>query len=477
MSKFYITTPIYYINDRPHIGHAYSTIAADTLARYFRGQGVEVLFSTGTDENSQKTVIAAAKRKQELKAYIDELAGLWQSTWDKLDISYDTFIRTTEPGHQAAVKDFVGRVQTKGDIYLGKYRGLYCVGCEEFKKEDELVNGKCPEHNTEPELVEEENYFFALSKYQQALLDHIEAHPDFVQPESRRNEVVAFIKRGLEDFSISRSSREWGIPWPGDPGHVVYVWFDALINYLTVAGYPGDHSKWWPADVHLVGKNIIKFHCIYWPAMLLSAGLPLPKMVFAHGFFTVDGTKISKSLGNAIDPLALAEKYGVDPLRYYLLREIPFGTDGEFTDERFVTLYNTDLANELGNLVQRVASMLTRYLGGTLPAVPPPSHDVAPYHEAMLNLKLDKALEHVWLEIKGLNQFLEEEKPWEKAKAEPEELKRVLGHAVGDLAQISDLLTPFLPETAEKITQTFAGGKVHPEVGILFPKHDEPHAG
>lgn len=474
MSKFFITTPIYYINDKPHIGHAYPTIAADVLARYHREQGDEVLFSVGIDENSLKTVEAAAKQKQPITEYTDDMAKTWKDTWDATGISYDTFIRTTAEHHKKAVYDLMKRVEAKEDFYKGSYEGLYCVGCEEFKRETDLVDGKCPLHNREPEKRKEENYFFRLSKYEQPLLEHIKNNPNFIQPEARRNEIVAFIERGLEDFSVSRQRGQWGIDWPGDSSQKIYVWFDALVNYLTVAGYPDGKAKdWWPADVHLVGKDIIKFHCIYWPAMLMSAGLELPKQVFAHGFFTIDGQKMSKSLGNAVDPVELAGKYGVDALRFYLLREIPFGGDGDFSHDRFRQMYDSELANELGNAVQRVASMVSRYLGGEIGDIPAAGHDVGLYHDAMRELRLDRALDELWVHVKSINQFIEQEKPWELAKTDPDHLKVVLAQAVADLMHVAQLLLPFIPATAQRIAQTFADGKVNAEVGILFPKFDE----
>jgi len=475
MAKKLITTPIYYINAQPHIGHAYSTIAADVLARYEREMGHEVWFTVGTDENSQKTMQAVEKNGGgDIATYATEMSGAWKKVWDDLGISYDTFVRTTSPEHRAAVEAFLQKIAASDDLYKGTYEGLYCVGCEEFKRPDDLVDGKCPLHNTEPERLKEENYFFKLSKYQKPLLDHIRQHPEFVAPVSRRNEVLAFIERGLEDISFSRPSRGWGIPFPGDDKQVVYVWSDALVNYLTAVGYPKPgYEQWWPASLHLVGKDIIKFHCIIWPAMLLSAGLPLPEQVFAHGFFTVNEQKISKSLGNAIPPHVITDKYSIDGLRYYLLRDIPFGQDGEFSFDRLHSVYNADLANELGNLVQRTASMITKYMGGNLGAVEAHAHDASRYHEAMANLRFDKALEDVWERVKGLNQLIEEEKPWVLAKEDIEHLAEVLTHVVSDLLQISGLLLPFLPTAAVKIAKTFEGGAVHSEVGILFPRIED----
>jgi methionyl-tRNA synthetase len=472
MSKFFLTTPIYYINDKPHIGHAYSTIAADVLARFHRQHGDEVFLSVGVDENSQKTAQAAGSDvPASIQAYADTMSRRWEDTWQALGISSDIFIRTTEPEHKRAVEAFFKAVKAD-DIYKGKYEGWYCVGCEAFKKEDDLVGGKCPDHQTTPQRLEEENYFFRLSRYQEPLLDHIKRNKSFIRPQSRRNEVVAFIERGLEDFSISRATQKWGIPFPGDDSQVVYVWFDALINYLTATGYPeSDSRKVWPPNLHLVGKDIIKFHCIYWPAMLLSAGLTLPEMVFAHGFFTIDGTKISKSLGNAIDPVELVGLYGNDALRYYLLSEFPFGSDGDFSHERFRAVYDSDLANDLGNLVQRTAAMATKYLKGEIGIVPAHSHDVSNLNAAMANLRFDKALEDIWQRIRGLNQLIEEEKPWVLAKEDNNEhLKEVLQHLVADLLQIAQLLLPFMPATSAKIMNIFGGPTIKLDDGVLFPK-------
>lgn len=467
-----LSTPIYYINAVPHIGHAYTSTAADVLARYHRKQGREVLFSTGTDENSKKTTEAAEKAGQDPRTYTDEMAVKWQEVMDKLGISYDRFVRTTEEDHQKTTYALLERIQEAGDIYKGSYEGLYCVGCESFIKETDLVDGKCPDHNKEPEKLTEENYFFKLSKYGDQLLQHIKDNPDFVRPQSRRNEVVSFIEQGLEDISVTREKQDWGMRYPFDEQHVIYVWVEALINYLTVTGYPGEgFDKWWPMDAHLVGKDIIKFHCVYWPAMLLSAGLPLPKTVVANGFINVGGVKISKSLGNAVDPIGLSDEYGLDALRYYVMSQVPYGADGDFTLEHFHDVYNAHLANELGNLVQRTATMARRYLESGFGEVPKGSLDEGPYHQAFADYQLDKAINHVWTSVRALNQYVEENKPWELAKADDQDkLKAVLLHLVGGILQVSELLEPFLPETADKIAKTFSGGKVNPDVGILFPK-------
>lgn len=471
-NNFYITTPIYYINDKAHIGHAYTTITADVLARYHRGLGDEVLFATGTDENSQKTVQAAEKVGQDIVSYTDEMALKWQETWERLGVNVDVFIRTTEERHKTAVYEMLDKLKKSDDIYEGLYEGLYCVGCEEFKRPDDLVEGKCQEHNQIPELIKEKNHFFRLSKYADQIKDHIKKNPDFISPVSRKNEILSFIEQGLDDISVTRESVEWGIPFPDSEGEVLYVWIDALTNYLTVTGYPSDgYDRWWPADIHVVGKNIIKFHCIIWPAMLMSAGLPLPKQILAHGFLNVGGTKISKSLGNAIDPIDLANDYGNDALRFLLLRIVPFGDDGDFTMEHFKALYNAELANDLGNLVQRTVKMIERYQGGSVGPLKEAAHDVKEYHDAMKGFRFDRALEHVWVVIKSTNQYLEEEKPWSIDEPEAEHRREVLAYCVSNLVHIAQLLTPFMPDTSKKIIDIFSDEKVT-NPGILFPRLD-----
>ncbi len=471
MNKYYLSTPIYYVNDKPHIGHAYATVAADILARYYRQKGYDVLFATGVDENAQKTVQAAEAAGKPIAQYTENMANVWQQTWEKLGITNDAFVRTTSEQHKAAVYEIIKRVQASGDIYKGTYKGFYCVGCESFIKESDLVDGLCPDHKTKPEWLEEDNFFFKLSRYQQQLLEHIESHPDFIQPKSRRHEVVSFIEQGLQDFSISRSTQKWGIPWPDEPNQVVYVWFDALTNYLTATGFPNpEYQKYWPCNLHLVGKDIIKFHCIYWPAMLISAGLPLPEQIFAHGFFTIDGQKISKSLGNVVDPLALADEFGIDTLRYYLFAEIPFGEDGEFNNQRFHTVYTTDLADDLGNLVQRVAVLISKHLEGKIGDLPEPTIKVEAYEQAIKSLKLSSALKGVWQEIRNLNVYLQDQKPWQKVATDKADFEKIVRQTVANLLLIANLLKPFLPESSNKISSTFAGGTIHPEVGLLFPK-------
>jgi len=472
MNKFYVTTPIYYVNDKPHIGHAYTTITADIIARYYRNKGYDVKFVTGVDENSQKTVNAAASNNEDIKVYLDRMANSWKSTWDQLGISYDTFIRTTATFHEKGVLDIIKRVNSSGDLYKDKYEGFYCVGCESFKKESELVDGLCPLHNKKPDWIFEENYFFKLQKYQERLLEHINSHSNFIQPESRRNEIVSFINHGLQDFSVSRSTQKWGIPWPDEDNQVVYVWFDALTNYLTAVGYPDEeYKKYWPADLHVIGKDIIKFHCIYWPAMLMSAGIELPEHVFAHGFFMIDGQKISKSLGNAIDPIDLIKSRGSDALRYYLFSEISFGEDGEFSTSRFEELYSTELSNNLGNLVQRIAVLASKHLGPEYGSIPTSTIDSRFYEEAMESLNLTVALKQIWSEVRKINLFLQDNRPWEVVKTDKEEFARIMKQAISNVLLLSRLLKPFLPDSSDKIQKTFSNGKINLDVGLLFPQN------
>ncbi|MBU0531023.1 methionine--tRNA ligase [Patescibacteria group bacterium] len=455
--KFYVTTPIYYVNDKPHVGHIYSTVAADILARYHRMLGEDVKFLTGTDENSQKGVEAAEKAGQEVQTYIDGMAATWQETFDSLGFTNDDFIRTTEDRHLKAVEKFWKAVEKKGDIYEGEYEGFYCTGCEAFVAESDLVDGKCAVHKKAPEKIKEKNYFFKLTKYRDDLLKYIDDNPEFIQPESRRNETLSYIRDFMEDISISRSSMKWGIPVPGDPDQRIYVWFDALINYLSGLGYgtnAKDFKTYWPADVHIVGKDIIKFHCALWPAMLMSAGLPLPKQVFAHGFFTINGDKISKSLGNAIDPHEIVKKYDIDTLRFFLMREIHFGEDGDFSMQRLEERYNTDLANDLGNLVNRVLAMTEKYFDGKVPekadgflAGAWPS-----YHEAMRTLRFHDAIEITWSIVRQANQFVEQQQPWQLAKLKEDKmLADTIYILLETLRHLAWMIYPFMPLTAEKI--------------------------
>lgn len=472
-NKFYVTTPIYYINDRPHVGHAYSTTAADVLARYWRGKlGDEnVMFSTGTDENSKKTIEAAELAGKSVNEYTNEMASVWKTTWDALGLSYNDFIRTSEPRHKVAVEHMLTKIEAAGDISKGHYEGPYCYRCEQFYRDDELVDGNCPVHKKPIEIVKEENYFFDLPKYSERVKAAIESGEMEILPQSRRNEVLAFIDRGLEKISISRANQDIGLELPFDRTQKIYVWVEALINYLTVAGYPNDdYEQWWENVTHIVGKDIIKFHCIIWPAMLMSAGLRVPKRVFAHGFFTLDGEKISKSTGNTIDPVELSEKYGNDALRYYLLREIPFGADGDFSQERFKVIYESELGNDLGNLVQRVAVMTNKYCGGEFGF--DGTLDETHEDKKLADLEFDAALHDTFALIQDQNQKIEQHKPWELAKTDPAAVKHLLSEIIEQILCAAQHLEPVLPDTAAKIGQTFSDGKVDASVGILFPRVD-----
>lgn len=461
--KFFVTTPIYYINDVPHIGHTYATTAADILARYYRLLGVDTFFLAGVDENAQKTVLAAEKSGKDIKRYTDDLAKIWQETWKKLSISNDDFIRTTEERHKKVVLEFFNKILAKGDIYKGKYEGLYCVGHEAFLKEGDLdENGFCPDHKTKPDHLVEDNYFFRLSAYQKPILEFLEKNPSFIEPVERYHEVYNFVKTGLQDISVTRSTQKWGITAPNDPNHVIYVWFDALINYISA------RPEKWPADLHIVGKDILRFHAVIWPAMLLSAGYQLPKKIFAHGFFTIDGEKISKSLGNAIDPLAIAEEYGKDSLRYFLFKEFPFGNDGNFSFERLKEVYNSDLANGLGNLVARVARLAETLKIEVSPATAKPLFDSA-FRIHLEKLEFQQALDYIWAKIRSCDKQIEETKPWELIKGNPDKARGILENLIRQIREIQELLLPFLPETAEKIATQFAGPKIK-VTSPLFPR-------
>ena len=470
MNKFYITTPIYYVNGKPSIGHAYTAIAADVLARYHRMLGEEVLFQTGTDENSQKNLEAAAKvgRENDVQGYLDEMAAVWERTFDSLGLTHNRFIRTTEALHFKAVEKFWNTVKDNDDIYLGTYEGLYCQGCEAFVNENDLVDGLCPFHKKAPSSVKEQNYFFKLTKYRDDLLAYIGEHPEFIQPESRRNEVLSYVRDFMADISISRETMNCGIPVPSDEKHRIYVWFDALINYLSGIGYGTDDQnfeKWWPANLHLVGKDIIKFHCALWPAMLMSAGLPLPKQVFAHGFFTIDGQKMSKSLGNTVDSIEVSEKYGLETVRYFLLREIPFGADGDFTWDDFILRYNGDLANGIGNLVSRTANLIEK--AGQVNINQP---KLIGQNENIDNYKLDLALKQIQEKITAADQLIDREKPWQLIKTDKTKAEKLLARLAGDILAIATELKPFLPATAEKIEKIFTAEKITKPQIPLFPR-------
>ncbi|QKG83068.1 methionine--tRNA ligase [Kroppenstedtia pulmonis] len=468
--SFYITTPIYYPNDKLHIGHAYTTVAGDTMARYKRLRGYDVMYLTGTDEHGQKIERRAKESGQSPQEFVDKIVTGIRKLWDQLDISYDDFIRTTQKRHKKVVQHIFQRLVDQGDIYLDEYEGWYCTPCESFWIERQLKDGNCPDCNRSVEKVREQSYFFRMGKYADRLLAYYEENPEFIQPASRKNEMVEnFIKPGLEDLCVSRTTFDWGIPVPDDPKHVMYVWLDALTNYISALGYSTEddtlYRTYWPADVHLVGKDIVRFHTIYWPIILMALDLPLPKSVFAHGFFQMKDGKMSKSKGNVVDPAPLAKRYGLDVLRYYLLREVPFGQDGVFTPEGFIERANADLANDLGNLLHRTLTMVEKYTGGVVPKSIPGATDlddglrelvketVEKTESALDQMQFSVALISIWELVRGTNRYLEGTMPWELAKdpAKSEVLGSVLYHVVESLRVVSILIQPFLVRTPAKM--------------------------
>ncbi len=469
--KYYITTPIYYVNDAPHIGHTYTEIAADALARWKRLQGYEVRFLTGTDEHGMKIASSAAAMGREPQEHVDINCGKFVEAWEKMGISYDDFIRTTQERHKKTIQAVFSRLHEKGDIYKGTYQGWYCKPCEAYWTEFQLQDKKvCPDCGRPVEKIEEEAYFFALSRYQDRLLSYINSHPDFIRPASRRNEVVNFIQSGLKDLNVSRTNFSWGIQVPFNPGHVIYVWFDALINYISAIGYPQDmeeFSKWWPADVHLMGKEIVRFHAVIWPAILMALDLPLPGVVFGHGWWTVEGQKMSKSVGNVVDPVALSEEFGLDAVRYFLMREVPFGSDGDFSRQALISRYNSDLANDLGNLLSRTLTMIDKYFGGTVPKaqkLTASSQDAVfseliidtpkKYEQAMDEILPSEALACVWGLISFANSYIEQKAPWSLAKqGKTQELAAVMANLFESLRVVSILIEPFMPETSVRMRQ------------------------
>jgi methionyl-tRNA synthetase len=468
---FYITTPIYYPSDKLHIGHAYTTVAGDAMARYKRLRGYDVWYLTGTDEHGQKIERRAKEKDQTPQQFIDDIVVGIKELWAKLEVSNDDFIRTTEDRHKRVVEKIFAQLMVQDDIYKGSYEGWYCTPCESFFLERQLVDGKCPDCGRPVELVKEESYFFRMSKYADRLLQYYEDHPDFIQPESRKNEMINnFIKPGLEDLAVSRTTFDWGIKVPGDPKHVIYVWIDALSNYITALGYgnEGDDKKFqdfWPADVHLVGKEIVRFHTIYWPIMLMALDLPLPKKVFAHGWLLTKEGKMSKSKGTVVDPVVLIDRYGLDALRYYLLREVPFGADGAFTPENFIERINFDLANDLGNLLNRTIAMIDKYFDGEIPAFAGTvtafdeslqklaAETITQVEAALENMEFSVALASLWQLVSRTNKYIDETQPWALAKNEDQkaELASVMHHLAESLRIVSILLQPFLTHSPREM--------------------------
>jgi methionyl-tRNA synthetase len=474
---FYITTAISYPNGPPHIGHAYEAIAADVIARFQRSQGRDVRFQTGTDEHGLKMAQTARGEGVEPRAFADKMSHLFQGMCDTLNVSYDRFIRTSQPDHYRASQAIWTAMAERGDLYLDRYEGWYSVRDEAYYEEEELTTGddgaKLSPHGTPVEWTVEESWFFRLSKYQQPLLDHYAANPDFIRPESRRNEVVRFVEGGLKDLSISRTSFDWGVPVPGSDNHVMYVWLDALTNYITGLGYPDDTELWrryWPADVHLIGKDVVRFHAVYWPAFLMSAGIALPKQVYGHGFLLSRGEKMSKSVGNVVDPIVLADRFGVDALRYFLMREVSFGQDGSYSADAIVNRANAELANSFGNLAQRTLSMIYKNLDGILPAAGEGPEDVEllTLVRKATNEELPEAFERLafsvgieaWLKaVFACNAYVDTQAPWTLRKTDADRMAAVLGTLIAAVRELAQAITPVIPDSAGKLLSVIDAGR------------------
>jgi methionyl-tRNA synthetase len=478
--KLYITTAIPYVNGTPHIGNALDYLIADIWTRYQKQNGKEVRFQVGTDEHGNKIAAKAEELKMEPQAYTDKMYGNFEQLMRKVGAEFTDFIRTTDPKHKQAVQYVWEKLQPY--IYKGKYEGWYCTGCESFVTDKEATtnNGICPDHNKPYERLSEENYYFKMSAFSARIKEAVETHKFEIVPEYRKNEFMSLLESGLQDVSVSRPKKHlsWGVPVPGDDTQVMYVWLDALSNYITVLGYPENESwkDYWPADVQVVGKDILRFHAAIWPAMLMGLDLPLPKKLLVHGHISVGGVKMSKSIGNVIDPNRVIDDYGLDAFRYYFSRHVATLDDADFTWEKFEHAYNSELGNELGNLVQRVASMINRYQNGVIGDVLQPEHDMQRYRDEMQALRFNKAMDEVWNKVRSLNSYLESVKPWEVARDKDKDtdaeshLAEILAYSAGSLTQIADLLTPFLPTTAAAIHKIFGRGMVHPFQGVLFPK-------
>lgn len=497
--KFFVTTPIYYVNALPHIGHSYTTIALDILSRYKRQQGVDVFFLTGTDEHGANIEKSAAAAGVSPQAWTDEVAAKYKEMWQALNINYDGFVRTTDHAHEKVVQAVFEKLLQNGDIYLGSYSGKYCLSCESYYDESEMLEGcLCPVHKRPLTDVSEDTYFFRLSKYQEKLLKFYEDNPDFLSPKFRASEITNFVKSGLRDLSVTRTKVKWGIPVPSNPDHTIYVWFDALINYISASGYgtlickdKDEHQvllaeagvkqfeDLWPADLHLVGKEIFRFHAVIWPAILMGLGLPLPKKVFAHGWWTVEGEKMSKSIGNIVNPVEVADKYGRDPLRAFLFREVPFGQDGDFSMLSFKNRYNSDLANNVGNLLSRTLNMAAKNIGELPEAIKGPfavvgkAPDIEASFDALYNeLAFDKILEAIYGFSGELNKLVDEKKPWELAKTDKAAAAEVLLELVAGLRYVGKWLSPFMPDITEEMLRRLQAGPIE-KYPPLFPRLEE----